>query len=90
MSGESSRFTAGRQNSMTRNDERDGILSQGLSHTPRRAGPVDGFRKFAVRCGLSRRDSPSGLVHLLRKRTHSAQINGDVPKILSFSLEVLA
>jgi hypothetical protein len=75
---------------MARDDEWDGILPQSLSYAPGRAGLVHGFRKLPVSYGLSRRDSPSGLVHLLRKPTDSTQIKGDVPKILPFPLEVLA
>ena len=75
---------------MARDDECDGILSQGLSDGPGGGRPARGPGKLAIGHGLSHRDLSSGLVHPPGKRGRSVQVKEVVLKILNLPLKVLA
>jgi len=83
-------LTASGQNSMARDNDWDGISSQGLAHGSGCGGEAESFGKLAVGPGLARRDFSSGFVYPSRKQTLSLQVYNDVAKILKFALEMLA
>src|SRR2546427_460891 len=90
MSGKPSGLSAGGHHAMARDNQRDWVPGQSLPNVARIAGLAQGFGKLAVGAGLSRRDFSSGLIHLPRKPIRPVQVNYNVPKILDFTLKVLA
>jgi len=75
---------------MARDDEGDGVPSQGLADGSGCGGSAHGPGQLAIAPGLSCRDLSSGFIHPPCKRARHVQVKGDVPKILSFTLEVPA
>jgi hypothetical protein len=86
----SARFAAGGHHPVTRNDEGDGIFSQGLSHGLGFTGLTQALGDLPIRPRLSRWDCASGLVYLAREGIRSRQVHDDVAEILGFTCEVAA
>src|SRR5438309_12084472 len=90
MSGKPAGLPARGHHAVARDNQRDWIPGQSLPNVARIAALAQGFGKFAVGASLSRRDFSGGFVHLPRKPVRSVQVNYNVPKILDFTLKVLA
>lgn len=88
--GETSRLTAGGQDTMAGNDQRNGITSQSLSDSPGCSCPAELLSDLTVRSRLPGRDFPRSFINPSLKSSHNAEINRHVSKVLSLAGEVLA
>lgn len=80
----------GGKHAMARDNEGDGIFSQGLSNGAGCGRLAQGVCKLGIGDSLSHRDITSGFANLSDKRPHSVQVNQNVTKVLMTTLEMLA
>jgi hypothetical protein len=74
---------------MAWDDERDGILAEGLSNGPRRARSITTSGDLAVGPRFSRRDGARGFKDAPGEATNTAQVNGHVAEILNVPSEMV-